>query len=355
MKKVKVKINGNWVETVGLNNKYNDAPVGAGQHLVTFYDFNGKVLKRQRVATGGDATAPLTPTHEFLTFAEWNNPFTNVQSDIDTGAIYNTTDGCTYLFYTLTPVTGLTPTLYFSKSTTSLMTITRNDGTTWTSTTSGNQNITLNHTTAGNYWIKIDNSAGGTWTAGQGATTTTLFEGYENILTKVYFGNYVIVNTYFIHNNNSCINISFGSYVSIAALFLASSRVKFVSLGNNTFSSNSMFSSCVVNKVVFYKGLTAIPINTFQFNTNEIITKLILPSTLTSIGASAFANQQILIYIFNSTTPPTLANINAFTGINPICKIYVPDASVAAYKTTMNWNQFASYIYPLSEKPQSDE
>ena len=82
-------------------------PVGVGQHLVTFYDFDGKVLKRERVATGEDATAPTTPTHEFLTFAEWNNPFINVQSDIDTGAIYNTTDGKTYLFITLTPVTAV--------------------------------------------------------------------------------------------------------------------------------------------------------------------------------------------------------------------------------------------------------
>ena len=111
-------------------------PVGTGQHLVTFYDFDGKVLKRQRVATGGNATAPTTPTHEFLTFAEWNNPFTNVQSDIDTGAIYNTTDGKTYLFITLTAVTGLAPTLFFSKSSTSLMTIDWGDGTSSTSTTS---------------------------------------------------------------------------------------------------------------------------------------------------------------------------------------------------------------------------
>ena len=95
-------------------------PVGVGQHLVTFYDFDGKVLKRQRVNTGENATDPAIPTHQYLTFVEWNNPFTNVQSDIDTGAIYNTTNGKTYLFITLTPVTGLAPTLYFSKSSTSL-------------------------------------------------------------------------------------------------------------------------------------------------------------------------------------------------------------------------------------------
>ena len=38
---------------------------GSGQHLVTFYDFNGTVLKRERVATGGNATAPTAPMTRF--------------------------------------------------------------------------------------------------------------------------------------------------------------------------------------------------------------------------------------------------------------------------------------------------
>jgi hypothetical protein len=53
--------------------------------------------------------------------------------------------------------------------------------------------------------------------------------------------------------------------------------------------------------------------------------------------------------VFNRTTPPTLANKNAFNNINSICKIYVPDASVTAYKTATNWVTYADYIYPMSE------
>ena len=44
-----------------------------------------------------------------------------------------------------------------------------------------------------------------------------------------------------------------------------------------------------------------------------------------------------------ATTPPALANSNAFTA-NNINKIYVPAASVNAYKTASNWSTFASYI-----------
>jgi hypothetical protein len=34
-----------------------------------------------------------------------------------------------------------------------------------------------------------------------------------------------------------------------------------------------------------------------------------------------------------------------------ITKIYVPDASVAAYKAATNWVSYANYIYPLSTRP----
>lgn len=354
MKKVKVKIAGNWVETVGLNNKYNDAPVGTGQHLVTFYDFNGKVLKRQRVATGGNATAPTTPTHEFLTFAEWNNPFTNVQSDIDTGAIYNTTDGKTYLFITLTAVTGLAPTLYFSKSSTSLLTINWGDGTTSTSTTSGNQNIQHTYASAGDYIITVDNSAGGTFSIGNSSTTTSCFYGYVNILRRAYLAHNITANGFNSHLLNEGISISPASTKGASGAF-GSSKIKHLNY-NSLFvlQPYEFYGTATIQKLT-YNLVTIIGDQTFFGLVG--LRKLIFPATLTAIANTG--NFQgctaITVYIFLSTTPPTLANINAFTGINPICKIYVPDASVAAYKAATNWVTYSAYIYPLSEKPQSDE
>lgn len=51
--------------------------------------------------------------------------------------------------------------------------------------------------------------------------------------------------------------------------------------------------------------------------------------------------------IVRATTPPTL-DASAFTNTNN-CPIYVPDASLEAYKTATNWNQYADRIHPLSE------
>lgn len=334
-------------------------PVGTGQHLVTFYDFDGKVLKRQRVATGGDATAPATPTHQFLTFAEWNNPYTNVQSDIDTGAIYNTTDGKTYLFITLTAVTGLAPTLYFSKSSTSLMTIDWGDGTTSTSTNSGNQNINHVYASAGDYVITVDNSYGGTWQIGHGTSTTAILAdgNYSKALTMVYFGNNLsnLVIGSIGYNYKSLRYISTGNYFSnfgnaglIACLYEALILPKTCLSADSNAQSNSSLRVIVhgYGNTTTFKSLYAC----------SALRKIIFPSTITSISANCFANCFYMnYYIFLSPTPPTLANVNAFTGINTICKIYVPDASVDAYKAATNWVTYANYIYPLSQKPQSNE
>lgn len=328
-------------------------PVGIGQHLVTFYDFDGKVLKRQRVATGGNATAPDTPIHQHLTFAEWNNPFTNVQSDIDTGAIYNTTDGKTYLFITLTPVTGLAPTLYFYKSSNSLMTIDWGDGTTSTSTTSGNQTIQHTYASAGDYIITVDNSQGGLYRFGHGTYPITSFYGNQGILTMIFLGaNLTTAAANQFTASTSLMYVSTGSYLT--------------SYGNNSFQSTRIKHINVNSLNVsaeFYEWNNAMKIVDNVRRTNLIYFykniglrgKLIFPS-VTFIPANCFfQNINVEAYIFLSPTPPTLVNINAFGGINPICKIYVPDASVAAYKAATNWVNYSAYIYPLSEKPQSDE
>lgn len=333
-------------------------PVGTGQHLVTFYDFDGKVLKRERVATGGNATAPDTPTHEYLTFAEWNNPFTNVQSDIDTGAIYNTTDGKTYLFITLTPITGLAPTLYFSKSSTSLMTIDWGDGATSTSTTSGNQTIQHTYAAAGDYIITVDNSAGGTWSLGQGsAATAILADGnYSKTLTKIYLGNYfTLLLASLGYNYKSLEYISFGNkQTSLGNASIIASSLKCAIIPKNVNSVDAVFQNNNLLSLVIIGDGALTPVKTFA---NCISLKSVFcPSSITSVSEFTFSGCiSIIQYIFLSPTPPALVSINAFAGINPICKIYVPDASVDAYKTATNWNNYSSYIYPLSQKPQSDE
>lgn len=71
-----------------------------------------------------------------------------------------------------------------------------------------------------------------------------------------------------------------------------------------------------------------------------------LGAAVTEINNYAFKNcSSFEQFICRAITPPTLG-VNVFDGSYPI---YVPDASLEAYKTATNWNQYADRIHPLSE------
>jgi len=57
-------------------------------YTVRFVDWDGTLLKSERVRSGGSATAPANPSREGHTFAGWDRGFTNVKSDITVTAQY---------------------------------------------------------------------------------------------------------------------------------------------------------------------------------------------------------------------------------------------------------------------------
>jgi len=348
-----------------------------GKFLVRFFDFDGTILKQEYVVLGNSASAPVVPTHQYLTFNSWNNSFTGVTSDIDTGAIYDTTDGKSYLFITLTTVTGLSPTLYLNKSTTSLMTVNWGDGTTSTSTTSGNQNLTHTYSSAGNYMITVDNSLGGTYAFGNGTTTTSCFYTSASILTILYLGKY-ISNTvaYGFNNHSSLVYVSNSALLSQTGTFRLCSNLihlnvpnisgfnlliyylqacymlRHVVFPNNIsvrFASNTLDSCSTLQDFIIPSTMTIMADQSFQSCIS--LMKMDIPGGITILGDKEFSNcAHVIQYTFNPLTPPSISS-NTFQSINPICKIYVPDASVNAYKAATNWSTYANYIYPLSTRP----
>jgi hypothetical protein len=72
-----------------------------------------------------------------------------------------------------------------------------------------------------------------------------------------------------------------------------------------------------------------------------------IPQTCSDITTNAFLGCDALEQVIcRATTPPTLGT-TVFSGSS--CPIYVPDASLEAYKTATNWNQYSARIKPLSE------
>lgn len=77
------------------------------------------------------------------------------------------------------------------------------------------------------------------------------------------------------------------------------------------------------------------------------LTSINIPSGVTEIGEYAFRNCSNLTSItVNATTPPTLG-YEAFSYTNN-CPIYVPAASVNAYKAASGWSSYASRIQAIT-------
>lgn len=58
------------------------------KYTVTFKDYDGTILKEEKVKEGKNATAPENPFREGYVFKEWNIEYSNIISDLEVTAIY---------------------------------------------------------------------------------------------------------------------------------------------------------------------------------------------------------------------------------------------------------------------------
>ena len=76
---------------------------------------------------------------------------------------------------------------------------------------------------------------------------------------------------------------------------------------------------------------------------------LVIPNSVTSIGVQAFSYwSSAKEFIMESETPPTITS-DSFQSTNN-APIYVPNASVDAYKTATNWVDLADRIFSINDK-----
>lgn len=94
---------------------------------------------------------------------------------------------------------------------------------------------------------------------------------------------------------------------------------------------------------------SVVTIGTDAFAHCKALEELDIPQSIQSIGENAFGfNDNLQQVIVRASTPPSLGSY-AFQWANSTFIIYVPDASVEAYKTATNWSSYASRIKGLSE------
>jgi hypothetical protein len=158
-----------------------------------------------------------------------------------------------------------------------------------------------------------------------------------------------------------------------AAAFYGSGLEEIVSLGNaltissaQAGSNYGVFADCpnlkIANissvKTIGSKAFRYSPLETIDISSAQVIndrafaycdlSRVEIGKDVTSIAEYALYENPLKEAIVRATTPPSLGG-NVFANTASTLVIYVPDASLEAYKGATNWINFASRIKPLSE------
>ena len=74
------------------------------------------------------------------------------------------------------------------------------------------------------------------------------------------------------------------------------------------------------------------------------LTSITIPDGVTEIGYGAFMDCSSLLEVYCKPTTPPAVDVNLFINTPPSLQIYVPTASVDAYKAAANWSDYADKI-----------
>ena len=349
---------------------------------ITFYDYDGTIVTSWTLAELATKTAlPDYPSHNGLICQGWNWSLADLKTanrKMNVGAMYITDDGKTRIYIHLeegrtSPVLGVCPN--------GTVDIDWGDGTVH-DTLTGSSTSTAVYTSAHNYAAPGDYVIQLTVTGSMGFRGNGLLMYasnsdnrnyvYKNAIQKVELGSGV----------TSISNSAFDDCYSLSSITIPNGVT---SIGNYAFSDCHNLSSITISD-----GVTSIGMSTFQncyslssitipdnvtsignsaFRSCYSLSSIIIPDNVTSIGSYAFQNCYNLSSItisdgvtsigstvfskcygvahlyFLPTTPPSVSNSNAFSGIPTDCVIHVPVGSLSAYTSAANYPSSSTYTY----------
>lgn len=349
---------------------------------VNFFDYDGTIVYSYSASEFANLTAlPANPTHSGLTAQGWNWTLADAKTQVadtgflDIGQMYITSDGKTRIYITISDMAARSLKLLWTQSVASSVTIDWGDGsTTAAQSGTGNKNATHTYSSIGEYVIAMTVSSG-TMTLGQGTSSTgcliTAVSGsvginrYRAMCDKIEIGaNCGVQNLYSTYVRTITIPKTLAQFGGT----YDSKPLQFITIPTDCteFATNYTFRYCTFHYISLPKKWTMPKNNNFQeasglrrINLPAIsaipnsmlqscisLSSLIIPSTVTTIGTSAFAGCTGLAEIhFKASTPPTVADSNAWTNLPTDCKIYVPSGKLSAYTSAQNYPSSSTYTY----------
>lgn len=382
-----------------------------GDFWVKVIDYDGTVLLEKRGNNGDSFDLPSAPSHEGLVFQEWSasqeiidNKITIADNNVMVGAVYTTASGQNEFDITLTKVTGLAVTLNMD-GTKDWGDGTSDTNTTHTYTAYGDYTIKCNGTTmttsndsglfgqsssATNYYctaarfatVAIIKEAAFRYC--YSLTTVVLSNGIKSIYYYAFASCRSLTSIVIPRGVTSIGQVVFGWCYSLTNVILTKNATTMdsrafhycYSLTNmaipiRTRIGSEVFNYCYsLTNVVIPKN-TSIGVN--AFSNCFSLTNVIFAGSSITMGQEAFAScysltnivipnitniePYVFQYCFSLTkydfsqcsAVPTLSNKNAFSGINKIAKIIVPDSLYDEWIVATNWSTYADYIYKASE------
>ncbi len=144
-------------------------------------------------------------------------------------------------------------------------------------------------------------------------------------------------------------------------VFTYCNNLESVTLSNNlTVIEEKMFMGCSALKSV-YIGEKVEQIKLQAFSACSSLPTLTVPASVTLVDDASFGDCSVLREIyFHPTTPPTMLlnswwGATTFSGIPQDAKIFVPNASLNAYKSAEGWIDYRDYIYPMDGEDTGED
>lgn len=334
---------------------------------VNFYDYDGTLVasytKSEFLALN---EMPTNPSHSGMVAQGWNWSLSDAKEYVtdygvlEIGQTYTTESGNSEFDVEVTSKTGLTVTCN--------MIGTKN----WGDGTTDSYN-SHTYSTPGKYTIICDGTSyNGSYIFGASSSTIPYYPIAARMTKVANLPNYAFNNCYSLKYVTISNDItSLGSYT-----FSKCSALKWVTIPSTTTSvSNGIFNNCYsLERVCLSKNCAGGSATSYMFGNCYALKslvippsaknlygnflqncyaleKLVIPISITTIANNAFLNcTSIVKYDFSKFSAiPTLQNTGAFTGINSICKIIVPDDLYNDWIAASNWSSYETYMEKASE------